>query len=271
METLNTKSCNNSVSYFLNNSENPKVTVVFVHGFPFDKSIWKKQLDALPDTVQGIAYDIRGFGESTTDHLFLSIDLFAKDLLQLITDLKICNCILCGISMGGYITLRAFELSPETFKGVVLCDTNCVADSNESKVKRFNSIKQIQTGGKVDFTEGFIKNVFSEKTLSDAVDTVEFLRNVILTTQNDTICATQLALASRTDTSKALSEIKVPALVIRGELDKLMSEEQTLQLHNGIQESDFVVIPGSGHLPNLENPDQFNLALNGFLHKHFLA
>ncbi len=271
METLNTRSGNISISYLLKPSANPQITVVFLHGFPFDKSTWLKQLDALPETVQGIAYDIRGFGDSSSDHFFFSIDLFAKDLIQLIADLNLSNCILCGISMGGYIALRAFELSPETFKGLILSDTNCAADSNESKIKRFNSIELIHAGKKAEFTEGFLTNLFPENTLINSTDTVEFLRIVILKTQNETICATQLALASRTDTSHVLAKINVPALIIRGESDKLMSEEQTMHLHQGISESELVIIPDSGHLPNLDKPDGFNLAINSFLHKHFLS
>ncbi|HEY0055045.1 MAG TPA: alpha/beta hydrolase [Pedobacter sp.] len=271
METLNTKSGNIPISYLFKPSANPECTVVFLHGFPFDKSTWLKQLCALPDTVQGIAYDIRGFGDSSTDHRFFSINIFAKDLIRLIEDLNLSNCILCGISMGGYIALRASELSPETFKGLILCDTNCAADSNESKIKRFDSIELIHANKKAEFTEGFLTNVFLENTLLNSTDTVEFLRNVILTTQNETICATQLAIASRTDTSHVLSEIKVPTLIIRDEFDKLMLEEQTMHLHKGIFESELVIIPDSGHLPNLDKPDVFNLAINSFLHKHFLS
>jgi pimeloyl-ACP methyl ester carboxylesterase len=271
METLNTRSGNISISYLLKLSANPKTTVVFLHGFPFDKSTWLKQLQALPEAVQGVAYDIRGFGDSSSDHFFFSIDLFAKDLIKLIADLNLGNCILCGISMGGYIALRACEISPETFKGLILCDTNCVTDSNESKIKRFSSIELIHNGKKAEFTEGFLMSVFPENTLINSTDTVASSRNLILNTRNETICSAQLALASRTDTSHVLPEIKIPTLIIRGEADKLMSEEQTIQLHKGISESEFVVIPDSGHLPNLDNPDAFNLALNNFLHKHFIA
>jgi pimeloyl-ACP methyl ester carboxylesterase len=173
--------------------------------------------------------------------------------------------------MGGYIALRAFELSPEIFAGLILCDTNCVADSNEAKVKRFNSIEQLQAGNKADFIEGFVKNVFSENTLANSVTTVHYLKNLISQTSNDTICATQLALAARTETSSVLPGIQIPTLIIRGASDKLMSEEQTLQLHKGILNSELVHISGSGHLPNLENATEFNRALTDFLHKHFLA
>lgn len=271
MEQLNTKINNTTVSYISKPSPSPAVTVIFVHGFPFNKTTWNEQLKSLPDNVNGIAYDIRGFGDSTSGYPFLSIDLFAKDLLAFIDFLKPDQCVLCGISMGGYIALRAFELDSKKIDGLVLCDTNCVSDSNEGKVKRFASIDLIQSGGKNDFTEGFIKNVFGENTLSNKPEIVQFLREVINRTSDETICSTQLAMAARTDTSSSLSNINVPTLIIRGENDKLMSEDQTKQLKDGIMQSDMISISNSGHLPNLENPEDFNKALNTFLSKHFLS
>ncbi len=97
------------------------------------------------------------------------------------------------------------------------------------------------------------------------------MRQVIQSTSTDVICASLLALASRTDTNEVLSKINVPVLIIRGEEDKLMSLEQTEQLSKGIANAEVVNIPNSGHLPNLENPDFFNKSLNAFLLKHFLT
>ncbi|MBC8054482.1 MAG: alpha/beta fold hydrolase [Sphingobacteriaceae bacterium] len=271
MEKLNTKTGNISTSYNFKSSSNAALTVVFIHGFPFDKTMWNEQLEQLPESVRGVAYDIRGFGESSTDHLFFSIDLFARDVLQLIKTLQLESCVLCGISMGGYVALRALEISQENIKGLILCDTNCNADTNEAKLKRFASIELITTGGKNAFVEGFVKNVFNSETLDKQPQTVDFLRNLMLRARDESICAAQLALASRTDTSGTLKNIQLPALIIKGENDKLMSEEQTTQLANGISGSEYIIIKNSGHLPNLENAADFNKALNNYLSKHFLS
>lgn len=271
MERLSTKISDISISYLLKSSVKPGPTVVFIHGFPFNKLMWEQQIESLPEGVAGIAFDIRGFGESTTDHQFFSIDLFARDLIEFIKELRLETCILCGISMGGYIALRALEISGDTIKGVILCDTNCIADGNESKLKRFTSIEQILKGQKNDFTEAFIKNIFTESTFVDYPDAVTLVRKQINDTADETICSAQLALASRTDTSASLTSIKIPTLVIRGEGDKLMSEEHTRQLVDGIPGAEYEPVPSSGHLPNLENPIHFNQVLNTFLNKHFLA
>src|SRR5436190_15455342 len=83
------------------------VPVLFIHGFPLDKSSWKPQLESLQSTHRVIAYDIRGFGKSTTGKVKASIRLFPDDLISLLDALHIPKITACGLSMGGYILLDA--------------------------------------------------------------------------------------------------------------------------------------------------------------------
>lgn len=254
------------VSY-LDNGIEAENSLIFIHGFPFAKEMWKQQLEALDRSVHGIAYDIRGFGASDAGHGFFSIELFASDLLYFIEELKLKNVILCGLSMGGYIALRAFERSPERFSGLILCDTNAFADKNESRLNRFAVIEKIQQGGKIEFAENNLRQLLCEETFAEAPAVTAFVREMIENTSERTICAAQLAMASRTDTTAVLKEIQVPVLIVRGEHDRLMPIEQAELLKSEIKYSTLAEIPQSGHLPNLEKPEAFNAQLNDFLKK----
>jgi len=260
----------NRIFYLSKSAHQAVASVIFIHGFPFSSAMWKGQLEALPQQFDGIAYDIPGFGKSLPVHNFFSIDFFARNLLGLLDSLKVKNPILCGISMGGYIALRAVQISPKDIKGLVLADTNAIADPDEGKLKRFATIEQIQSGGKAEFANGFIENLFSEKSIASTHPAINLIEKIILSTSDTTLCAAQLALASRTDTSSFLKDINVPALIIRGAEDKLMALSQASQLHQNISGATFASIADAGHLPNLENPEQFNSNLNAFLNKHFL-
>ena len=103
---------NLTVSY---NDEGPDEApvIIFIHGFPFNKSMWDMQVEALKDTYRVIAYDIRGHGNSDTGNEDFSIELFVNDLLLLMNTLKLNKTMLCGLSMGGYIALNAIENYPE--------------------------------------------------------------------------------------------------------------------------------------------------------------
>lgn len=255
------------VYYKIKNAGTADLTVVFIHGFPFDSSIWDKQMDGLPDNVCGISYDIRGFGKSRGGHKFLSIDLFAADLIRFLQKLAVQNVVLCGVSMGGYIALRAVQRSSEHLAGLILCDTNAAADSNEGKLKRFESINQIMDGAKAQFMDSFLKGLFSKKTKEEKPEVIEQIGRIISETDDESICAAQLALASRTETVTFLPAISVPSLIIRGAEDQMMSIEQAEQMDGLLNSHGILEIADAGHLPNAENPEAFNEAINDFLQK----
>lgn len=254
-----------SISYLIKESTNPEKTIVFLHGFPFNKNTWIPQLHALPPEFTGIAVDIRGHGNSTVGHGFFSIDVFAKDLLVFLRKLALDQTVLCGVSMGGYIALRAYQIQPLSFSGLLLSDTNSLADDNAAKLKRFDSIQSVLKNGKRAFSIGFVNNVLSKATLAENGEAVDLIKSSIRRNTESSICATLLALASRTDATDSLADITVPTLIVRGSEDKLTSREQSDILTTNISNSKYIEIPRCGHLPNLENAEYFNNEMNTFL------
>lgn len=254
-----------SVSYLYKGADRARATVVFIHGFPFNKNMWEAQLEDLPEDVVGVSIDVRGHGRSTVGQGYFSIDLFAQDLIDFVDQLALNQVILCGISMGGYIALRAREIAPNRFSGLVLVDTHPFADSDSNKVKRFETIQSVLKYGKRTFAIGFVNNVFSEKSLLYKQEEIELIRSSIRRNEVRGICSTLLALAARTDTSQRLGEIEQPCLLIRGEEDKLTTFEQMNELHKKINGSQFVEMARCGHLPNLEDAPTFNRHLHDFL------
>ena len=115
---------------------NNKHTIIFVHGFPFDHLMWKNQIDELGKDYFCITYDIRGLGESPVGDGQYTMEMFVDDLENIIDELKLNNPILCGLSMGGYISLRAVERMENKFSALILCDTKSSADDNQGKLKR---------------------------------------------------------------------------------------------------------------------------------------
>ncbi len=255
-----------SISYFHKKARAVSTkTIIFLHGFPFNKNMWRPQLEALPDHINAFAVDIRGHGNSTSGHGFFSIDVFAKDLRAFMERLHIDEAVLCGISMGGYIALRAHELFPEKISGLVLADTHSKADSNAAKQKRFDSIQAVLSHGRRPFAIGFVENVFAPSSLEKFPEAIELIKSSIRRNNISTICATLLALAARTDTTASLYQIEVPALLIRGAQDKITAKQDMLDLANAIPKNSYVEIEHAGHLPNLEDAEKFNSLLHEFM------
>lgn len=241
------------------------IPVIFVHGFPFNKSSWQPQMDFLKNKYRVIAYDIRGFGKSTSGEQEMSMNLFADDLIQMMDVLQIKKAIVCGLSMGGYILLNAINRYPERFHAIILSDTQCIADSAEAREKRYKTIKQIETDGLIEFAEGFIKNVFCQESLNNKKDLPEKIKNIILSTKPKTVTDTLAALAKRHEKCFSLNEISVPALILCGKEDVVTPPVQSEFLHAHIKDSKYHILDNAGHMANLEQANEFNRIINDFI------
>jgi pimeloyl-ACP methyl ester carboxylesterase len=239
--------------------------IVFIHGFPFDKSMWNPQVDFFKSKYRTIAYDIRGFGKSSSGKEKVSISLFADDLIKLMDALQINKAIVCGLSMGGYILLNAVNRYPERFKAIILSDTQCIADSTEAKVKRYKTIQQIESDGLNDFAEGFVKNIFCKESIKDKLLLVEEIKKVILSTDILTLTTTLNAIAQRREMCSTLKEIKVPSLILCGKEDTIAPPEKSQFLQCNIANSRLYSIEKAGHMSNLEQPNEFNQHLTNFI------
>lgn len=239
--------------------------VVFIHGFPFSHSMWRPQVEALSSDYQVVTYDVRGHGDSNVDDGQYLIEFFVDDLFALMDHLSISRAVLCGLSMGGYIALRAVERNPARVSGLVLSDTRSEADSNEGKVKRAESIRTILTDGVKTFADGFLKAVFAPESFSNKPETVELIRGVIEGTIPKALIGTLIALAARTDTTGSLPSISMPTLILVGEHDTLTPLTAAKSMKEKIPNAELVVIPRAAHLSNLENHQEFNRALKNFL------
>ncbi|RPI05323.1 MAG: alpha/beta fold hydrolase [Ignavibacteriae bacterium] len=241
--------------------------VVFIHGFPFSSEMWVPQINVMPNNIHAIAYDVRGHGASDTGDGQYTLEIFVDDLIALLDHLSIEKAFLCGLSMGGYIALRTYERHPERVRGLILCDTKCEPDTDSVKIKRSATIKSIKSTGVPAFAEEFVKSVFWEKTIERNPNVITFIKQIIGANSPRGICGTLLALASRTDTTPALSSIHVPTCIMVGEHDTVTPPSDAERMHAAIPGSELHILPHAAHMSNLENAEEFNEFLTVFLRK----
>lgn len=248
-----------------------EIPVIFVHGFPFDKTMWKPQVEVLIKLNRVIVYDIRGFGKSESGSENFTIGLFAQDLIDFMDALNLKTAIVCGLSMGGYILMNAVHYHPERFAGIILCDTQCIADSSEAKVGRTNAITTIKAGGLEDFAAGFVKKIFSNKTLDQNLELITQIKDVILSTSTKTITATLRALAERDEMCTKLVMLNVPTLILCGDGDVVTPPNQSELLQKNLNGSILYQIKDAGHMSNLEQSELFNERLVHFVQELSIA
>ena len=255
---------NLTVSYSDHGPDDAPV-IIFIHGFPLNKSMWNIQVEALKENYRVIAYDIRGHGNSDAGIDEFFIELFVIDLLRLMEKLKIEKSILCGLSLGGYIALHAVLKHPDRFDGLILNDTQCIADTPEIKENRCNAIISIKEKGVEQYADEIIKKLFAQETFTKNKNVVDAVKEMIISTQKQSLCNTLHALAERKETCDQLPEINIPVLIMVGEEDKITPIAAAQQMHEKILNSKLEIIQQAGHLSNLENPTAFNTHLVNFL------
>ena len=136
--------------------------VVFIHGTPFNKSVWDLQTESLKSNYRVITYDLRGHGKTTGDESApLTIDTFTDDLIRFLDALELEKVMLCGSSLGGYIALNAIETHPERFNALVLTATQCGQDSAETKAERNRVLALLQTYGMEKYCDEMIADLFA--------------------------------------------------------------------------------------------------------------
>lgn len=253
-----------TISYIDEGSINDPA-IILIHGFPLNKTMWNKQVEVLKDEYRVIAYDIRGHGNSDIGDENFSMALFVTDLLSLMDALKIDKTILCGFSMGGYIVLNAVENYPDRFTALLLCDTTCTADKPEAKEKRLTAIESIREKGLEAYAEESLKKLFSRISFTKHQEEIAIVRDMIIKTSKQSLYTTLHALTERKETCIRLHEIKVPVLILVGKEDEITPPDVALSMHEKIKGSILKEIAQAGHLSNLENPNEFNQHLTGFL------
>ncbi len=239
--------------------------LIFIHGFPFNRSMWGPQLEDLSKNYRTVSYDVRGHGQSEVGDGQYSLEFFVDDLIVGMDHLKIESAVLCGLSMGGYIALRAVERHPDRFKGLVLCDTKSEADNNEVKIKRAAAVRAVKKDGVKSFAEAFVKTVLTEKTLQTKSALIGSVLKMIQGNSALGISGALLAMAARTDTTAALAKMTLPALILVGEEDRLTPPDASEAMMKRMPHATLYVIPEAAHLSNLENPAFFNERLLAFM------
>jgi pimeloyl-ACP methyl ester carboxylesterase len=260
---------NGTFIHYIEHGQSNGLPLVFLHGFPFSGAMWQPQLNSLPDSVRAVAPDIRGSGASDVGDGQYTIDLFVDDLIALLDYLQISKAVLCGLSMGGYIAQRALQRRPDLVQGLILCNTKSEADTDEAKINRANSIRNIKLNGIPAFSEEYLKHIFSPETFANNAEAVILIKNIIESTSLLGLCGTQLALAARTDTTSLFSSLNIPVLFLAGALDLIVPPGVMKVLQKKVWGSEFHILPNSAHISNLEDTTEFNRILLEFLKKYW--
>jgi pimeloyl-ACP methyl ester carboxylesterase len=174
--------------------------------------------------------------------------------------LSIQKAIIGGESMGGYIALAFLEKYPDNVNGLLLSDTQSIADSPETKAKREATAIDVLKHGTANFISNFMPKALSPKASEQQK---MFLQQMLETQKAASIASASRGMALRHDTSGLLANSTVPILILTGNDDILISPEQSKNMHALAKNSKLVMLEDAGHLASLEQSKKWNEAVIG--------
>jgi len=233
-------------------------TIVLIHAYPTDQRLWQPQ-QALKRHFKLITLDLKGFGQAEpTDGSAVTMSEYADQVKHLLDQLHISKAIIGGESMGGYVALAFYEKYPAAVAGLILSDTQSIADTPEMKEKREAIARDMLEHGTTNAINSFMTKALSANA---SESTKAYLRNIVDSQTATALASAQRGMAQRTDTSHLLAETSLPVLIITGEQDMLIAPQQSEAMHKLAKNSKLITIPNAGHLSSLEQPEAWNQAV----------
>ncbi|GGM96323.1 alpha/beta hydrolase [Lentzea pudingi] len=236
--------------------------LVLVHGHPFDRTMWRPQVEHF--SAKGwrvIAADLRGYGETTVVPGITPLDVFAADVAALLDHLGVERFVLGGLSMGGQIVMQCVQAFPERLKGVILADTFAQAETEEGRLDRNAMADRLLREG----MSGYATEVKWKMVARHNPEAAEFVAGLMHAAPPQGAAAALRGRAERPDHTETLATITVPTLVIVGSEDEFTPVKDAEYMSERVPGSTLVVVDGAAHMPNLERPEVFNRAVEELL------
>jgi len=236
--------------------------LIFSNSLATNLHMWDPQAADLKSEFRMLRYDQRGHGETEATAGRYTFELLCDDVIALMDVLGIQRAHWCGVSMGCATGMGLVQKHPGRFDRMVLCD-NPGRSSPETHKQWEERIAVAQKDGMTALLESTMQRWFPAETLKVNPPHMDIIRKMILTTPVDGFVGCSAALGDH-DFRPLMPKVKNPVLWMCGEKDghnaaamKVMQDE--------LPGSQYVVLPGAGHISNMDQPEMFTRNLRNFL------
>lgn len=238
--------------------------LVLVHGYVGDgPTTWRPQLDELSSDFTVIAWDSPGTGQSPDPPEDFGIDGYADCLAGFVRALGLDRPYVAGLSFGGALAIELNRRHPDLADRYVLISAYAGwlgSLPRESAEQRLEQALRLADLSADDFVAALLPTMFAEGTPDHTIAAFgDSLR------QFHPAGFRALARACFVDLRDALGAVEVPTLLVYGDRDIRAPLTVADELHRAIARSTLEVLPGAGHLCNLEAPHAFNDVTRRFL------
>ena len=239
--------------YLLNTVEFGTAPNVFVAhgGWVGSWELWQQPFQLMQDRWRCIGYDHRGSGASTAPSDAITPQALVDDLFTVLEHYGVERCVLAGESLGALTCVLAVERDPSRFSGLILVDGGYTINMDNPLI----------AGSRANFpgvVHGFVDRCIPEP---DSEHIRRWGRQILLRADPES-AARLFESHAEANLTPDLSAIRVPTLILHGELDAIIPPVVGEMAAKAIPDSKLVLIPGAGHVPTMTRPEALVAAIN---------
>ncbi|MEV0173782.1 alpha/beta hydrolase [Streptomyces sp. NPDC050803] len=245
----------------------PGPPLVLVHGAGLDGRMWQPQVEALADEFTVVAWDEPGSGRSSDVPAGFGLADYAHCLVAVIEAVGLGPAQVAGLSWGGTVVLELYRLRPDLVRTLILVDTYAGWKGSlppEEVAARVEGARRMLAAPREAF-DPTLPGLFAGDRPPEAF--VPLLDAMQREVRPQTMGA-QLFMMAEADLDDLLPAIEVPALLVWGEADVRSPLDVARHFEGAIADAELVVLPGAGHMSNLEDPEGFTRAVRAFCRAH---
>jgi pimeloyl-ACP methyl ester carboxylesterase len=234
--------------------------VILLHGLGGDGSRWESLMQTLAPNFRVIALDQIGFGQSDKPLANYNHALLAEFLAEFAKTIGAPQASLVGHSMGGYVAIYAAVHHPDLVDRLVLVDGGGL-----EYAPRSDHLIQIQNGSTLAETREYFELMFYDKSrITDALVRDNYARRLNVAFTIGKMQEARVKGLGRVNEAEARG-IRAPTLILWGKHDKLLDPSDAELLNRLIPNSRVHLFDAAGHIPQIEQRDQFNQQVRDFL------
>lgn len=237
-------------------------TIVLIHGFLEDSTMWNSVSKELSKKYRVICIDLLGHGKTENLGYIHTMQDQATMVIAVLKHLRLRKYILVGHSMGGYIALEICKLAPTNVKGLCLMNSTALPDSEEKKINRDRAIVAVKQNHKT-FIRIAIPMLFSEENRTIFNSEIEEITNNALNMSPQGITAALEGMKIREDYTSIYKNANFPILMIVGKQDPALDYNSLIAQTKNTNVK--VVEFSDGHMSHIENKKAFVASLVAFV------
>jgi pimeloyl-ACP methyl ester carboxylesterase len=239
-------------------------TVVLLHGFLENSSMWDQVVPVLSQKNRVLCIDLLGHGKTENRSYVHSMEQMAEAVAAVLRHLRIRKAVMVGHSMGGYVALAFAEKNPKRIKGLCLMNATAKADSEVKKRQRTKAIQLVKDNHQ-SFIRKAIPLLFQPKNRKRYRFEVNRVKQEALKTSKQGVIAALEGMKLRKNRAVLLRDASYPVGMLVGKKDPVLNCEDLLAQLRGTSAS--VHVFSAGHMSHIENKTACIDALQGFLKK----